>query len=124
MQFKALAAFALGATLAAATSIPASQCSTGQLQCCNSTGTAKDASISKLLGLLGVVVQDVTALVGVTCTPITVIGAGGNSWWVISLYITSLENFTDFYFILFPVALLNPCAAPTTRSVSTHLALS
>ncbi|KAF9556195.1 hydrophobin-315 [Agrocybe pediades] len=79
MQFKALAAFALGATLAAATSIPASQCSTGQLQCCNSTGTAKDASISKLLGLLGVVVQDVTALVGVTCTPITVIGAGGNS---------------------------------------------
>ncbi|TFK32947.1 hydrophobin, partial [Crucibulum laeve] len=45
----------------------------------NSTGKASDASISKLLGLLGVVVQDVNALVGVTCTPITVIGAGSNS---------------------------------------------
>ncbi|KDR77535.1 hypothetical protein GALMADRAFT_65951 [Galerina marginata CBS 339.88] len=79
MQFKVLAAVALGATLAAATGSPASQCNTGDLQCCDSTGTAKDASIAKLFGLLGIVVQDVNALVGVTCTPITVIGAGGNS---------------------------------------------
>jgi len=81
MQFKTLSAIALGATLAAATGSPASQCSTGDLQCCNSVGKANDASIAKLLGLLGVVVQDVNALVGVTCTPITVIGAGGNSWY-------------------------------------------
>ncbi|PPQ69547.1 hypothetical protein CVT25_000864 [Psilocybe cyanescens] len=80
MQFKALAAtLALGATLAAATGSPASQCNTGGLQCCNSTGHSNEASISKLLGLLGVVVQDVTALIGVNCSPISVIGVGGNS---------------------------------------------
>ncbi|KAF9556927.1 fungal hydrophobin, partial [Agrocybe pediades] len=58
---------------------PASQCTAGQLQCCNSTGTASESSISALLGLLGIVVQDVTAVVGVTCSPISVIGIGGNS---------------------------------------------
>ncbi|KAF8963291.1 hypothetical protein BDZ97DRAFT_1919952 [Flammula alnicola] len=50
------------------------------------------ASVAKLLGPLGIVVQDVTALDGVTCSPITVIGIG---------------------------ALLNPSAAPTPPSVST-----
>ncbi|KAH9475718.1 Fruiting body protein SC3 [Psilocybe cubensis] len=80
MQFKTLAAtVALGATLAAATGSPASQCNTGGLQCCNSTGTANSDAISKILGLLGIVVQDVTALVGVNCSPISVIGIGGNS---------------------------------------------
>ncbi|KAF9552094.1 fungal hydrophobin [Agrocybe pediades] len=80
MQFKTLAAtLALGATLAAATGIPAGQCTTGPIQCCASTGHSDDTTISKLLGLLGVVVQDVTALIGVTCSPISVIGIGGNS---------------------------------------------
>ncbi|KAF9522624.1 hydrophobin-315 [Crepidotus variabilis] len=79
MQFKSLAVIILGASLAAATAIPASQCNTGPVQCCDSTGTAKDPSISKLLGLLNINVSDVDALVGVTCTPITVIGAGGSS---------------------------------------------
>ncbi|PPQ96989.1 hypothetical protein CVT26_006417 [Gymnopilus dilepis] len=79
MQFKTLAVLSAAATLAAATGSPGNQCTTGSLQCCNSTGTASDPSISKLLGLLGVVVQDVTALIGVTCTPITVVGAGGSS---------------------------------------------
>ncbi|KAF9522616.1 hydrophobin-315 [Crepidotus variabilis] len=79
MQFKYLAAFTLGASLAAATGIPASQCNTGPVQCCNSTGTAKDANISKLLGALNINVSDVNALIGVTCNPISVIGVGGNS---------------------------------------------
>ncbi|KAF8976138.1 hypothetical protein BDQ17DRAFT_1395174 [Cyathus striatus] len=59
------------ATFAAATGtpIPASQCTTGNLQCCNSTGTAKNSAISTLLGLLGIVISDITALVGVTCSP-------------------------------------------------------
>jgi len=89
MQFATLALFAVAAattTLAAATGvatttpIPASQCNTGPVQCCNSTGTAKDPSISKLLGLLNINVSDVTAIIGVTCSPISVIGIGGNSW--------------------------------------------
>ncbi|KAL0948205.1 hypothetical protein HGRIS_010812 [Hohenbuehelia grisea] len=58
---------------------PASQCNTGQLQCCNSVQKASSGPVGLLLGLLGVVLSDLTVLVGVTCTPINVIGAGGNS---------------------------------------------
>ncbi|KAK7041890.1 sc3 hydrophobin [Paramarasmius palmivorus] len=42
------------------------------------TGDASDPAIAKDLGLLGVVVQGVNVLVGLTCTPVTVIGAGGS----------------------------------------------
>ncbi|KAF8985272.1 fungal hydrophobin-domain-containing protein [Cyathus striatus] len=85
MQFKLSVATLALATLAVATparrNIPASQCSgsTGALQCCDSTGKATDPSIANILGPLGIVVQDVTALVGVTCSPISVVGVGGNS---------------------------------------------
>ncbi|PPR04694.1 hypothetical protein CVT26_015019 [Gymnopilus dilepis] len=88
MQFKALTAFSLAAILAAATAAPnspppppppANQCTTGSLECCSSTGTASDPVISTLLGLLGIDVSDITALVGVTCSPITVIGTGSTS---------------------------------------------
>ncbi|TFK37335.1 fungal hydrophobin-domain-containing protein [Crucibulum laeve] len=62
---------------------PASQCtgSTGAVQCCNSTQDSQNLStqLTGILGLLGVVVGDLTALVGVTCSPITAIGVGGNS---------------------------------------------
>ncbi|KAF5326106.1 hypothetical protein D9611_000582 [Ephemerocybe angulata] len=59
--------------------IPASQCNTGPIQCCNSVQAANAPAVSTLLGLLGIVLQDVTALVGVTCSPISVIGVAGNS---------------------------------------------
>ncbi|KIJ48516.1 hypothetical protein M422DRAFT_162685 [Sphaerobolus stellatus SS14] len=57
-------------------SIPISQCNTGDAQCCNSVSSASDPSTAALLGLLGAVVQGVDVLVGLGCTPITVIGAG------------------------------------------------
>ncbi|TFK65760.1 fungal hydrophobin [Pluteus cervinus] len=66
-------------TVPASTPIPASQCNTGSIQCCDSVESANSASAVALFGLLGIVVSDVEALVGITCTPITVIGAGGNS---------------------------------------------
>ncbi|ESK80681.1 hydrophobin 1 [Moniliophthora roreri MCA 2997] len=82
MQFKLFSLAAL-ATLAAATPTrrggePASSCTTGPIQCCNTVGSASDPAIAKELGLLGVVLQDVNAIVGITCTPVTVIGAGGS----------------------------------------------
>ncbi|KAF8897801.1 hydrophobin-251 [Infundibulicybe gibba] len=85
MQFKAsvLATVAL-ATLAVATptrrtDTPASQCNTGDLQCCDSTQAADSSSIAGLLGLLGVVVGDITALVGLNCSPLSIVGIAGNS---------------------------------------------
>jgi hypothetical protein len=123
MQFKlsALATLAL-ATLATATptrrndSGPSNQCNTGTLQCCASTSTASDPSTAALLGLLGVVVQDVTTLVGVTCSPITGVGVSGTSWFV--SYLSPCVNFESYSYSFLFVALNSPCAAPTTPSVS------
>ncbi|KIK52477.1 hypothetical protein GYMLUDRAFT_64213 [Collybiopsis luxurians FD-317 M1] len=61
------------------TTIPASSCSTGDLQCCDSTETAGSVAGAALLSLIGVVVQDVSVLLGVACSPITVIGVGGST---------------------------------------------
>ncbi|KJA29741.1 hypothetical protein HYPSUDRAFT_196081 [Hypholoma sublateritium FD-334 SS-4] len=58
---------------------PSNQCDTGSLQCCDSVQEATNPSMESLLGLLSVVVSDVTENVGVTCNPITVIGASGTS---------------------------------------------
>ncbi|KIJ28430.1 hypothetical protein M422DRAFT_92498, partial [Sphaerobolus stellatus SS14] len=54
-----------------------SQCNTGDAQCCNTVGAANSIpGVSTLLGLLGIVLQDVSVIVGLGCTPITVIGLG------------------------------------------------
>ncbi|KAF5354403.1 hypothetical protein D9758_010747 [Tetrapyrgos nigripes] len=58
---------------------PASQCNTGPIQCCNSVDKAGSAAVSTILGLLGVIIQDLNVLVGINCSPISVIGVGGNS---------------------------------------------
>ena len=77
--------FTLAAILAVATaapnSAPASTCSTGAIQCCNSVEKASDPAAAAILASIGVVVQDIDALVGLTCSPVTVIGVGtGDSW--------------------------------------------
>ncbi|KAI8970904.1 hydrophobin 1 [Trametes punicea] len=82
-MFSRIAAISLGALpiLAAATPLaPRDTCSTGPIQCCQSVESADSAAGSLLLGLLGIVLEDVTALIGLDCSPITVIGVGtGNS---------------------------------------------
>ncbi|KAJ3788907.1 fungal hydrophobin [Lentinula aff. detonsa] len=63
---------------ATTTTETAGQCTTGELQCCTSTETAGSDTGADLLGLLGIVVEDVDVLLGITCSPITVIGIGNS----------------------------------------------
>ncbi|KAI0635181.1 fungal hydrophobin-domain-containing protein [Trametes polyzona] len=55
-------------------------CSTGPIQCCNSLEKSSSDAGSFLLGLLGVVVEGLDALIGLQCSPLSVVGVGaGNS---------------------------------------------
>ncbi|KAJ7113779.1 hydrophobin, partial [Mycena epipterygia] len=58
---------------------PASSCSTGPIQCCDSSATAGDPAASAVLSLVGAVVQDLNVGVGLTCSPITVVGTSGGT---------------------------------------------
>ncbi|KAM5537115.1 hypothetical protein V8D89_009261 [Ganoderma adspersum] len=86
-MFSRVATLALAALplLAAATPLevrggePPSSCSTGPIQCCNTVEKASDAGAAAILGLLGIVLQDLNVLVGLTCSPISVIGVGGSN---------------------------------------------
>ncbi|KAK0199588.1 hydrophobin 2 [Desarmillaria ectypa] len=50
---------------------------TGTAQCCASTQSPTSSIVQTLLGLLGIPIGSVTANVGLTCSPITVLGLGG-----------------------------------------------
>ncbi|KJA19436.1 hypothetical protein HYPSUDRAFT_217661 [Hypholoma sublateritium FD-334 SS-4] len=80
MQFTTLSTLTTLALAAfAAASGASSQCNTGSLQCCNSVQNADAPAAAALLGVLGIVLQDVTAQVGLTCSPISAIAVSGNS---------------------------------------------
>ncbi|KAF9254742.1 fungal hydrophobin [Marasmius fiardii PR-910] len=78
--------FALSAltTLAAATAVPRTGgggggSGGGDVQCCQTVTTASDPSAAHVIAVLGIVVQDVNALVGLNCSPITVVGGGNGA---------------------------------------------
>ncbi|PPQ96007.1 hypothetical protein CVT26_016169 [Gymnopilus dilepis] len=84
MMFSRFSAFAVSALLAAATTSvvandPTNQCTTGEVQCCNSLEPGNSTIVDSLLSLLGVVIDDVEGLVGITCTPISILGFGQGS---------------------------------------------
>ena len=70
---------AVSSAASIATRTEPGSCNTGPIQCCQSTEQASDPATSKLLALLGVVLQDLNVLVGLQCSPITVIGGGDAS---------------------------------------------
>ncbi|KAL0574831.1 hypothetical protein V5O48_007129 [Marasmius crinis-equi] len=84
MKFSQLATVSALATLAVATPTggggggggSSGNCNTGPIQCCNTVTTAKDPVVTPILALIGVVLQDLNVGVGLTCSPITVIGGG------------------------------------------------
>ncbi|KAH8822430.1 hydrophobin-251, partial [Flagelloscypha sp. PMI_526] len=55
------------------------QCNTGSIQCCNSVTKADDAKASKIIHSLNI--QDVVenTVVGLNCSPLSIIGIGSNS---------------------------------------------
>ncbi|KDQ62765.1 hypothetical protein JAAARDRAFT_30683, partial [Jaapia argillacea MUCL 33604] len=75
MFAKAFSAATLFSILAVATA----QCTTGALQCCDTVESASSPTAAGILKSIGVVVQDVNALVGLTCSPITAVGVGSGS---------------------------------------------
>ena len=67
-------------TATATATEPVSQCNTGSLQCCNSVQSASSSGVPGLLGLLGIVLQDLNVLVGLTCSPLDILGLGNAGW--------------------------------------------
>ncbi|KAF8886005.1 fungal hydrophobin-domain-containing protein [Infundibulicybe gibba] len=68
--------------LAAATALPrddTGNCNTGPIQCCNQVQSASTTALASLAGLLGISLGSITGLVGLSCSPISVAGIGGNS---------------------------------------------
>ncbi|KAF9061936.1 hydrophobin 2 [Rhodocollybia butyracea] len=80
MQFKLAFVSAALATLVAATPAarnePASACTTGPIQCCESVQSASSSAAAKVLAGLGIVLQNTDVLVGLTCSAINVAGGG------------------------------------------------
>ncbi|KIJ35373.1 hypothetical protein M422DRAFT_262333 [Sphaerobolus stellatus SS14] len=94
MKFALIAPLAFG-LLAAASPTDISQCTTGKQRishklynftdysrnsgsalCCNTAADAQSSVITSLLSPLGIVLSGITGLVGLGCTPITIVGVG------------------------------------------------
>ena len=91
MQFQTLFTLAVAAVAAATPTRRQTGCSTGPIQCCNSVQNAGAPAVAGLLGLLGIVLQDVNVPVGLTCSPISVIGVPGNSWYDIYSFMSVIN---------------------------------
>lgn len=57
---------------------PGGSCSTGPVQCCNTLTTSNDPLAQLIAGLLGIVLGGNVG-VGLTCSPLSVIGVGGSN---------------------------------------------
>ncbi|KAF9456276.1 hydrophobin-251, partial [Collybia nuda] len=81
-RISAIAVLALPLLAAATTpTTPASQCNTSDLQCCNSKQESDSLTwpIVTLLTGLGINVGALTGVVGLTCSPLTLLVGGGSS---------------------------------------------
>ncbi|KAF8914225.1 fungal hydrophobin-domain-containing protein [Gymnopilus junonius] len=79
LQVATVALASLAVATPARRNEPASQCNAGCIQCCQSIEQADDPATASVIKSLGIVVQDVTTIVDLTCDPITIIGAGSSS---------------------------------------------
>lgn len=54
-------------------------CDSGAVQCCNQVTDSDDPVVGVLLGLLGIVLDGITGLIGLGCSPLTIVGVGSGS---------------------------------------------
>ncbi|TFK65627.1 fungal hydrophobin [Pluteus cervinus] len=81
-MFSRVASFALVLPLLASAAVLPRQtgdCNTGSIQCCNSVQSSSLESVTELAGLLGLDLGSLTPQVGLFCSPLSILGAGGNS---------------------------------------------
>ncbi|KAF5354821.1 hypothetical protein D9756_005702 [Leucocoprinus leucothites] len=80
MRFAAALTLALPA-IVAATAIPrqSGNCNTGALQCCNQVQQADSQTANLLSGLLGIALGSLQLPIGLSCSPLDILGVGGNS---------------------------------------------
>ncbi|EDQ99412.1 type 1 hydrophobin [Laccaria bicolor S238N-H82] len=79
MFSKVLFVAATLATFVAATPVPdgvSNSCNTGSLQCCNQTFSSTSGEANLLGALLNLNLGQLTGQIGLSCTPISVIGLG------------------------------------------------
>ncbi|KAI0717349.1 fungal hydrophobin-domain-containing protein [Cerioporus squamosus] len=58
---------------------PASNCTTGPIQCCEAIQSANSAPGKVILGLLGIILKDLDVVLGLNCDPITGVGVGSGN---------------------------------------------
>ncbi|KAI0777031.1 fungal hydrophobin-domain-containing protein [Irpex lacteus] len=75
----ALPLLAVATPVALETRQSAGNCNTGPIQCCQQTISVSSSQANLLAGLLGIVLGTVEGLVGLGCSPISVIGVGSGS---------------------------------------------
>ncbi|KAI0650730.1 fungal hydrophobin-domain-containing protein [Trametes meyenii] len=73
------ARLAVASVLALPLLAAAAHCNTGPVQCCDRVESADSAAAAGLISALGIAIKDVTAKVGLDCSPISVVGAGANT---------------------------------------------
>lgn len=54
-------------------------CATGPIQCCNSLMETNPTTLAQLGGLLGIALPDLGGYIGLSCSPMSILGPGGNS---------------------------------------------
>ncbi|TFK71001.1 fungal hydrophobin [Pluteus cervinus] len=61
--------------------IPPNACTAdvGTLLCCSNLGSASSIGIGSILGLFGIILTTLDALVGVNCSPLQILGTGGST---------------------------------------------
>ncbi|KAI0695481.1 hypothetical protein BC835DRAFT_1414871 [Cytidiella melzeri] len=78
-MFSRIAFFALPLLAVATSAAVVARNDAPTTACCSSTVPADSVAGAKALGLIGVVLQDLTVAIGLNCSPISVVGVGSGA---------------------------------------------